>query len=133
MIQSELTANWEQVILTWCYDIDPDMRFILGDVCTWTVVSGEIYIASWLLTTPFTAPTQGDLLAMNLTTCLDTWNSAYYERDEVLNFQNMLYRETTSHLATILLTPNDEGWLAFDTTTKKVVRYAPGTGWIALW
>ncbi len=133
MLQSELTANWEAVVLTWCYDLDPDVRFALTDVCTWTVVGGDIFLASWLLSSPFTAPTQGDLLAMNLTTCQDTYHNAYTERDEIKTFQDALYHATTTHLADALLTPDDEGWLAFDTTLKKVVRYVPGTGWTGLW
>lgn len=133
MIQQELTDNWEAVILTWCYNCDNDQRFALADVCTWTVSGGQIYLASWLLSSPFTAPSQGDLLAMDLTTCQDTYHNAYVERDEIKTFQDAMYHATTTHLGEALLTTADEGWLAFDTTLKKVVRYAPGTGWVALW
>jgi len=134
MLQSDLNINFSQVVLTWCYNIESDVRFnSINEICTFNIVDGDILIDTWLLSSPFTAPDQADLLSMDLQTCIDTYEYAYTERNEIMSFQNMLYHADTTHLAEALLTTNDEGWLAFDTTLKKVVRYEPGTGFVALW
>lgn len=125
MIQSELDVNYQQVILTYLWNLNNSTKFQINliDVCIWNYNNnGNFYIISWLIPdiTTWPQPTNDQLLEMNLSTCLATYENVYNTPLIISTYMTTNYiNDTSVNLAALYFVGS--GGIAFDTTQNKLV------------
>jgi hypothetical protein len=123
MNQAELNLYYSKIILAYLWTLNNDTKFLLdlSDVCTFEFDgNGDFTILSWLLSTPYIEPTNAELLALDLSECLDVWDNAYYIYETIYSSMLTFYHAITTKLEQLCFV--GEGYLAFDLTLERLVR-----------
>jgi hypothetical protein len=128
MNQAELNLYYAKILLAYLWTLDNNTQFNidLSDVCIYGFDGNDdFYISSWLIPSipginPYIEPTNSELLALDLTNCLEIYDNAYYIYGAIYASMLTFYQAITTKLNQLCFV--GVGYLAFDLTQQRLVR-----------
>ena len=128
MTPEELTENFTDVVLYYCSGFgNYHFNQSLSDVCEFAYdQDNNIYITTWLASSPYTEPSPQDLLDIVLVDSQTFYTNTYILPDS-LSAQQPFYNLTSTQISNIVMREANDGMLLFNTTTKRAMFYDHST------
>lgn len=128
MTPEELTSYFTDVVLYYCSTLGSyHFRQDLTDVCEFAYdIDNNIYITTWLASSPYTEPTYQNLLDITLSTAQTFYTNNYVLPDSVAS-QQPFVQLTSTQISAIVMTSHYDGQVIFNTTSKRLMFYDHST------